>query len=208
MSKPTLDDYIDVAERIQDFKAVFPEGSLQTIDYEVLDVDGKHFVVYCAAAYRTPDDPRPGHGVAWEPVPGPTSFTKNSELQNAETSAWGRAIVALGFVTNRKVASRQEVRNRQAEADAIIATSQKAAQSVSGALPDELVERLRSLYSNSGWDEDKLRWKLIELGADDVSELGAAIRSLPLEKALALEAALEDQTVENVAKAFDATEGE
>jgi hypothetical protein len=73
------------------------------------------FVVYTAAAYRTPDDPRPGMGTAWEPFPGTTPYTRNSELMNAETAAWGRAIVALGLTSNRKLASRQEVRARREE---------------------------------------------------------------------------------------------
>ena len=45
-----------------------------------------------------------------------TPYTKNSELQNAETSAWGRAIVAVLAADTRKgVASRSEVEARQAE---------------------------------------------------------------------------------------------
>ncbi len=74
------------------------------------------FIVYAAAAYRTPDDPRPGIGVAWEPFPGRTPYTAASELMNAETSAWGRAILAVLASDSRKgVASREEVRNRVAE---------------------------------------------------------------------------------------------
>src|SRR5205823_6134471 len=54
-----------------------------------------------------------GKGIAWEPFPGPTPFTKDSELMNAETSAWGRAIVAVGIVAKgEKVASRSEVAAR------------------------------------------------------------------------------------------------
>ena len=45
-----------------------------------------------------------------------SSFTKDSELQNAETAAWGRAIVAvLASDTKEGIASREEVRNRQTE---------------------------------------------------------------------------------------------
>lgn len=107
-------DYIDVAERIAEFRAKHPDGSLQQVDVKFTDFAGKSWVVYTAAAYRTPDDPRPGHGTAWEPVPGPTAFTRDSELQNAETSAWGRAIVAaLAADTKRGVASADEVRNRR-----------------------------------------------------------------------------------------------
>jgi len=114
-AKFSLDDYIDVAERIVAFKDKYPDGSLQTIDWDVREVAGQSFVVYRAAAFRHADDVRPGHGIAWEPFPGQTPYTRNSELMNAETAAWGRAIVALGLTANRKLASRQEVAARRAE---------------------------------------------------------------------------------------------
>jgi len=107
-------DYIDVATRIVDFRTKHPEGSLQQVRYEVLEVGGRTFLAFTAAAYRTPDDERPGIGTAWEPIPGPTPFTRDSELQNAETAAWGRAIVAaLAADTKHGIASSEEVRNRQ-----------------------------------------------------------------------------------------------
>jgi len=109
-------DYIDVATRIVEFREKFPEGSLQQQSLEFVNVNGKDWVVYTAAAYRTPDDSRPGMGTAWEPIPGPTNFTKDSEVQNAETAAWGRAMVAALAVDTRKgIASSEEVRNRQVE---------------------------------------------------------------------------------------------
>lgn len=108
-------DYIDVAERIREFRDKHPDGSLQRIDWGIQEVAGKAFVYYTAAAYRTPDDERPGIGTAWEPFPGPTPYTKNSELMNAETSAWGRAIIAAGAADAKRVASANEVANRQAE---------------------------------------------------------------------------------------------
>lgn len=108
-------DYVEVPERIRQFYERYPEGSLQCwIPPYIEEKAGKPFVVYAAAAYRTPDDPRPGIGWAWEPVPGPTPYTKDSELMNAETSAWGRAIAALGFAT-KNIASAEEVRNRRGD---------------------------------------------------------------------------------------------
>jgi len=111
-------DYVDVAERIREFKTTYPDGTLQPVDHDnpyiVQEIGGETVIVYHAAAFRTPDDPRPGIGVASEPYPGKTPYTKGSEIQNAETSAWGRAIVALGIPTKR-VASSEEVRNREAE---------------------------------------------------------------------------------------------
>lgn len=113
-----LDDYNDVAARIAEFRDKHSEGSLQPLNiekpFEVVDVDGQKFVVYAAAAYRSPDDLCPGVGVAWEPFPGRTPYTKDSELQNAETAAWGRAIVAaLAADTKKGIASAEEVANRQ-----------------------------------------------------------------------------------------------
>jgi hypothetical protein len=124
-----LNDYIDVAQRIADFRERYPDGSLQPADpatpFEVREIkgvakDGKDFtatfIVYTAAAYRSPHDERPGVGVAWEVFPGRTPYTLGSELMNAETSAWGRAIVAaLASDSKRGVSSREEVRNRVAE---------------------------------------------------------------------------------------------
>lgn len=111
--------YKDVPARIADFKAKHPEGSLRPLNpekpWEIVSVEGQTFVVYCAAAFRTPDDPAPGVGTAWELVPGKTPYTKLSELQNAETSAWGRAIVAVLASESKSVASAEDVRNRQAD---------------------------------------------------------------------------------------------
>lgn len=115
-----LEGYIDVAERIRHFKAQYPTGSLQPADlsepFKVLNLGDRTFLVYVAACYRTPDDTRPGIGIAMEPYPGKTNYTRDSELMNAETSAWGRAIVAALAADTQKIASLEEVRNRQEEA--------------------------------------------------------------------------------------------
>lgn len=114
--------YIDVASRIVDFRTKHPDGSLQPADltapYKVETIGDQTYIVVVAAAYRSQEDVRPGIGMAYEQFPGKTQFTRGSELQNAETSAWGRAIVAaLAADTHKGVASHEEVRNRQAERD-------------------------------------------------------------------------------------------
>jgi hypothetical protein len=110
-----MDDYVDVAERLRLFKAEYPDGSLSSTLEPLRDVEGNLNGWLCRAeAYRTADDQRPGVGHAVEPVPGKTPYTRDSEAMNAETSAWGRAIIALGFPT-KKIASAEEVRNRQAD---------------------------------------------------------------------------------------------
>ncbi len=114
-----LSGYNTVPERIIEFRAKYPDGTLQRVGpLEVFELGGTTFIAYTAAAFRTPDDARPGIGTAWEPVPGLTRYTKNSELQNCETSAWGRAIIAVGAAdANKGIASREDVQNRQAESD-------------------------------------------------------------------------------------------
>ena len=105
-------DYVDVAARLQEMREKYPELSLQQVSMEFKEFGGKSWVVYTAAAFRTPDDNRPGIGTAWEPVPGPTPYTRDSEVQNAETSAWGRALIAIGASTKNGIASAEEVSNR------------------------------------------------------------------------------------------------
>ena len=111
-----LEDYVDVAHRISAFFEKYPQGCLRAgTPWEVREIGDQTFVVFTALAYRTPDDEMPAEGTAWEPFPGPTQFTRNSELMNAETAAWGRALAALGFETRKGIATRQDVERRQAE---------------------------------------------------------------------------------------------
>ncbi|MEE2050599.1 hypothetical protein [Nocardiopsis tropica] len=106
---PTYDDgYVDVDTRLAAFLTAHPEGALRPLDptrpYRVERIEGTDergrsvvttFLVYTAAAYRSPDDQLPGVGIAWTPFPGRTEYTLDTELQNVETSAWGRAIRAV-----------------------------------------------------------------------------------------------------------------
>lgn len=113
MSKFDMGDYVDVAARINKFFADFPHGSLQCDTPEFITQGGQDWVMMRAYAYRTPDDERPGVGTAWEVIPGKTPYTRGSEVMNCETSAWGRALAALGIET-KKIATVQEVQHAKA----------------------------------------------------------------------------------------------
>ena len=109
MAKIDLSDYVTVAERLVAFREKYPDGRMES---EVIQTGFEDFIAVKAYCYLDKDDVTPGVGLAWEPVPGPTPFTKNSELQNAETSAWGRALVAaLVADTSRGIASKDEIRD-------------------------------------------------------------------------------------------------
>jgi len=106
------DDYVPVNERIEAFYAKHPEGSIQS---EIVELTPDRVTVK-AYAYRFLEDERPGIGHSSMDIPGSTSFTRGSEVENAETSAWGRAIAALGFEVKRGIATKEDVRNKQPEA--------------------------------------------------------------------------------------------
>ena len=106
-----LDGYVDVASRVKLFISRYPDGSLQMDAPEWVIIEGKQWVVGRAYAYRTPEDPRPGVGIAWEIVPGTTNFTRGSELQNLQTSCWGRAIGALGIGIDASIATLDEIQH-------------------------------------------------------------------------------------------------
>lgn len=103
------DDYVQVNERIEAFYRQYPDGSLQS---EIVEMTDSRVTVK-AYAFRDRMDERPAIGHSYLGIPGSTNFTKGSELENAETSAWGRALAALGFEVKRGIASKQEVQNKR-----------------------------------------------------------------------------------------------
>jgi hypothetical protein len=46
-------------------------------------------------------------------LPGQTPYTKGSEIENVETSAWGRAIGALGILIDRSIATVNEIEDKK-----------------------------------------------------------------------------------------------
>ena len=188
-------DYIDVATRIIEFREKYPTGSLQSwkdpyvIEVKMPDGNIKSYMVYSAAAYRTPDDQLPGVGWAYEPIPGPTNFTRDSELQNAETAAWGRAMVAaLAVDTKKGIASSEEVRNRQTK-------TSDAPQAKAPAVKREYTEEEKAsafavfslIETKTTEDELKSAWQL-NLDLLDVVVEGATLRDHILARRAALNA--------------------
>jgi hypothetical protein len=143
-----VDGYVEVKDRIRAFYAKYPEGRIQsevvpglTLIQEVvvetktrngkeyLEAHGIGYVAVKAYAYRTPDDPLPATGLSGMFLPGRTDFTYGTELENAETSAWGRALANLDILNDSGIASRDEVRNARGEdEDDAAAAAYEAAQ--------------------------------------------------------------------------------
>lgn len=167
MSGPNLDGYVEVNERIAAFYERYPEGNLSCGKWFMRKVGDVEFVVYQAFAHRTPNDPKPAEGWAWEPFPGKTNFTRDSELMNAETSAWGRALAALGLEVKRSTASREEVRNRQ--------TDEQPKPRSTGSAPSDAQKRLLSkLCNQAGVTPEEKKRAIQELGGGKFTKASAS----------------------------------
>jgi hypothetical protein len=112
-----LKNYIEVKDRIQMFYEKYPEGTLHFQYKGVLEFNGETFIYGEAFAYPERDKMAYASGWAWERVPA-RGFAKGAEMMTLETSAWGRAIAALGIAVTKGIASREEVqRNVNPEND-------------------------------------------------------------------------------------------
>jgi hypothetical protein len=166
-----MNDYVDVAERIAQLKEAYPEASLQPYNpnkpYDIVQVEGKTYVVYTAACYRDPHDVRPGVAVAWEQIPG-KGMTAGSELMICETSAWGRAIVAAMKSATKRVASKQEVIAAKERQTWAVTPTEK--------LNDELLSRpvkeepVKAIYGRPGSKSALMERVLRERFAEDNQE--------------------------------------
>lgn len=109
MANFNLENYETVDERVARFYADFPKGRIET---DLLDSSGEinatRWVVK-ARVYRGAEDDRPaGVGHAFE-VDGGGGANRAAALENAETSAVGRALAQAGFTGNKRI-TREEAR--------------------------------------------------------------------------------------------------
>lgn len=115
-------DYIDVAQRVQGFWELYPEGRIST---QMTADDGKR-CVFRAEVYGAKDTPWPiATGHAYE-VNNGRGVNATSYIENCETSAVGRALGMLGIGSTDSIASADEV-NAAMQAQKAAKPAQKAA---------------------------------------------------------------------------------
>lgn len=125
MAEFNLENYVEVKDRIRAFWQKYPHGRVLTA---VLSMDGtdsdQRMVVVQAQLFATADDTRPfATGLAKERE-GSFGANKTAFLENAETSAIGRALANAGFVTDTRP-SREEMESvKRREEEQVVALTQ------------------------------------------------------------------------------------
>ena len=124
MAEFNLDNYVTVADRVQEFWAKYPEGRILT---DVIHLDGsetnKRMVTIMAAVYLNRTEERPA-ATGWaKEREGTFGANKTAFLENCETSAIGRALANLGILVEKNRPSREEmvaVQERESNHDQVL----------------------------------------------------------------------------------------
>jgi len=118
-----LGDYVDVPTRFRLALDKWPDLRVVEEPAKIVEIGDRTFISVTMTVYRDPSDPLPAVATCWEPFPGTTPYVRNSEQMNASTSCLGRVLgLMLPF---SKMASFEEVQNRQSETPAAPARAPK-----------------------------------------------------------------------------------
>jgi hypothetical protein len=113
MNAFNLGDYVDVPTRLAEALKRWPDLRIQETKPVIVTVDNQQYVEISCTVWRDAADLKPSIAYCWEPIPGKTPYTKNSEMMNASTSCLGRSLGFLGMGIGKSIASRNEVQARQ-----------------------------------------------------------------------------------------------
>lgn len=162
--------YITVNERLKYFREAYPDHSLETVIVQVDDA-----TALLQALIKNAEGRVLATGTAYERANTPGSMVnRTSHVENAETSAWGRALGNFGIGIDTSVASAEEV---------------KTAQANQGAASPEQLALIGSLVKDLGKDEAKM-WEFYGVrdgkpsamqAATIITQLSAAKRNLAKE---------------------------
>lgn len=107
MSNFNLENYKEVKDRIPEFYARYPEGSIKTFLRHFEDGE----IIFEARIYRTPEEvEKDVYTSGWShEIIGANFINKTSALEVSETSAVGRALANLDFAADANRPSREEM---------------------------------------------------------------------------------------------------
>ena len=91
------------------------------------------------------------------PIPGPTNFTKNSEVENAETSAIGRALAMIGYHPKETMASGDEIKAKDTRSSKVAEPTDLGNKTVAtGKLTETKKKQIFALGDELGLDKKQL----------------------------------------------------
>src|SRR3990172_2335883 len=125
------DEYVPVSVRVEKFVEKYPEGHIET---EIIFVDEKK-VIAKARIWRSDKDIHAAATGHAEEVRSESLVNKTSAVENAETSAVGRALAFLGFEVKKGIASREEMRKAAERGTGPAAESPEAVVTSSSPVP-------------------------------------------------------------------------
>lgn len=146
--KTVSKDYNTVDQRIQGFRELYPNGSIQTeiLSHETEIVNGKNAGIVLMKATAYDDEGRiiaTGHALEKESA---SYINQTSYIENCETSAVGRCLGIIGIGLTEAVASAEEIKGQ------IDAEDKREDDNVNG-----MFDELKDLYNKAG-GKDYNKW--------------------------------------------------
>lgn len=135
-------DYVQVHERVKGFRMLFPEGSIET---ELLTLKEGRCIFRAVA--KDAEGKILASGTAYEDE-GSTNINATSFIENAESSAVGRALSFIGLGIDSGIASFEEVTSAEQRQAENLKIGKARAEALEKELKDRgiSVEKVKQLY--------------------------------------------------------------
>ena len=157
--------YAEVAQRIKAFRKLYPEGTIET---EILKFDEKMCLM--KAIVKDKDGKILGIGHALEEK-NSSFINSTSYLENAETSAIGRALGVLGIGIDAGLASYEEVKNAEKQrVEASTQQNEKNASVETSTSQKKASEKQISLITNL-YTQEEIDKMISRIGVAGLSEI-------------------------------------
>lgn len=140
--------YVEVNQRINAFRKLFPNGSIST---EILS--NENGVCIMKATVSDASGFVLGTGLAYEKEDS-NYINKTSYIENCETSAVGRALGMVGIGIDVSVASYEEVTNAIHQQEHMTPKTEDEAQ---GKCSDKQLNYLKTLIAKANYSEEQIR---------------------------------------------------
>lgn len=151
--------YVEVNERIKYFRNE-PKFEGWALETELISLDENSCVV--RAIIKNPEGFVVGTGFAQEDRSS-SMVNKTSYVENAETSAWGRALANLGIGIETSIASAQEVE---------VAIGKQNLTEMKQPLTQDVMEKMKAALAEGKEDKVRQALKKYEFSKEQLAEIG------------------------------------